>query len=193
MAVGKKGELTKRKIFAIAMRLFKEKGYDNVTVDEIVNEAGIAKGTFYIYFQTKAHVVAETFMEMDIYYENSMKRIANINSSMEKLRLLLEDTIYIQEDYLGYDLSVIGYRTQLKSHIEYSMDKERPLYRYMTQLIREGQDNGEINKDAEPEYYAKILLRGIRGATYEWCISHNNYDYVEDGKRYIKHLLKILR
>lgn len=61
MAVGKKGEQTKRKIFAIAMRLFKEKGYDNVTVDEIVKEAEIAKGTFYIYFPTKAHIVGKIF------------------------------------------------------------------------------------------------------------------------------------
>ena len=32
--------------------LFREKGFSNVTVDEIVREAGIAKGTFYIYFPT---------------------------------------------------------------------------------------------------------------------------------------------
>lgn len=50
MAVRKKGQKTKRKIFNTAMKLFKEKGYDNVTVDEIVAGAEIAKGTFYIYF-----------------------------------------------------------------------------------------------------------------------------------------------
>lgn len=193
MAVGKKGEKTKRKIFVTAMKLFKEKGYDNVTVDEIVKEAEIAKGTFYIYFRTKAHIVAEVFTELDINYENSMKKVEALESSLEKLRSLLNDAIEIQRDYVGYDLSVIGYRAQLELHIEYSMDVERPLYKYVAELIREGQKCGEFNEEDTPEYYARILIRSIRGAMYEWCVSHNNYDFVEDGKKYIDNLLKILK
>lgn len=193
MAVGKKGEKTKRKIFVTAMKLFKEKGYDNVTVDEIVKEAEIAKGTFYIYFRTKAHIVAEVFTELDINYEKSMKKVEFLGSSVEKVKKLLNDAIEIQRDYVGYDLSIIGYRAQLELHIEYSMDEERPLYQYTAKLIREGQMRGEFNKDNTPEYYTKILIRSIRGAIYEWCVSYNNYDFVEDGKKYIENLLKILK
>ena len=163
MAVGKKGEKTKRKIFVTAMKLFKEKGYDNVTVDEIVKEAEIAKGTFYIYFRTKAHIVAEVFTELDINYEKSMKKVEFLGSSVEKVKKLLNDAIEIQRDYVGYDLSTIGYRAQLELHIEYSMDEERPLYQYTAKLIREGQMRGEFNKDNTPEYYTKILIRSIRG------------------------------
>lgn len=193
MAVGKKGEKTKRKIFVTAMKLFKEKGYDNVTVDEIVKEAEIAKGTFYIYFRTKAHIVAEVFTELDINYENSMKKVEALESSLEKLRSLLNDAIEIQRDYVGYDLTMIGYRAQLELHIDYSMDAKRPLYKYVAELIREGQKCGELNEDDTPEYYARILIRSIRGAMYEWCVSYNNYDFVEDGKKYIDNLLKILK
>lgn len=192
MAVGEKGKKTKHKIFRTAIRLFKEEGYDNVTVDEIVKEAGIAKGTFYIYFETKAQIVAEIFMEMDIFYEDSMKKIENLTSSIEKIRLLFEDIIDIQNNYVGYDLSVIGYRTQLETHMEYSMDKKRTIYRYVTALVKEGQSKGEINKDELPEYYAKILLRSVRGAIYEWCLSNNNYDFAEDSKKYLRCLMKIL-
>jgi len=44
---------TKKNIFEIAGRLFKEKGYDNTTIDEITKEAGIGKGTFFNYFPSK--------------------------------------------------------------------------------------------------------------------------------------------
>ncbi len=87
---------------------------------------------------------------------------------MEKLKKLLNDAIEIQRDYVGYDLSTIGYRAQLELHIEYSMDEERPLYQYTAKLIREGRMRGEFNKDNTPEYYTKILIRSIRGAIYEW-------------------------
>lgn len=40
-------------IIASAARLFREKGVRAVSIDEIVQGAGVAKGTFYLYFKTK--------------------------------------------------------------------------------------------------------------------------------------------
>ncbi|MFD0714368.1 TetR/AcrR family transcriptional regulator [Paenibacillus sp. GCM10027626] len=40
-----------------AIALFKQKGYDNVTVEEITLQSGIAKGTFFNYFPKKEHVL----------------------------------------------------------------------------------------------------------------------------------------
>lgn len=73
------------------------------------------------------------------------------------------------------------------------MDTERPLYKYVTGLIREGQRRGEFNLEDTPEYYTKILIRSIRGAIYEWGISYNDYDFIEDGKKYIEKILKMLK
>lgn len=44
---------TKQLIFIQAIKLFKEKGYDHVTVQEIASTCGIAKGTFFNYFSKK--------------------------------------------------------------------------------------------------------------------------------------------
>ena len=49
----KKGERRKQELLQIAYRMFVEKGYDNTSVDEIIAEAGIAKGTYYYYFPSK--------------------------------------------------------------------------------------------------------------------------------------------
>ena len=49
----KKGEQRKQELLKIAYRMFIEKGYDNTSVDEIIAEAGIAKGTYYYYFPSK--------------------------------------------------------------------------------------------------------------------------------------------
>lgn len=43
----------KHEITKIAYKLFLTKGYDNTSVDEIIKEAGIAKGTYYYYFESK--------------------------------------------------------------------------------------------------------------------------------------------
>ena len=49
----KKGEQRKQELLKRAYRRFIEKGYENTGVDEIIAEAGIAKGTYYYYFPSK--------------------------------------------------------------------------------------------------------------------------------------------
>ena len=44
---------TKQKLLDAADALVKEKGFDAMSVDEIVALCGVAKGTFYHYFETK--------------------------------------------------------------------------------------------------------------------------------------------
>jgi AcrR family transcriptional regulator len=48
---------THRRIYACAMRLFQERGYDEVTVAHIVAAAGVSVPTFYDHFPSKEHIV----------------------------------------------------------------------------------------------------------------------------------------
>ena len=41
------------KILNAAWKLFEEKGYDNTTVDEIIEATDTSKGTFYNYYKSK--------------------------------------------------------------------------------------------------------------------------------------------
>ena len=47
---------TKRKIFETAVRLIKEIGYNNVTISEICKAAGVAKGSFYVHYNSKEDI-----------------------------------------------------------------------------------------------------------------------------------------
>lgn len=55
----RKKEQTRRRIFQVALRLFDERGYDQVTVNEIAEAAGVAKVTLFSYFPTKECLVTD--------------------------------------------------------------------------------------------------------------------------------------
>ena len=52
-----RSDATKKKLFDAAMELIGERGFSDASVDEIVDRAGVAKGTVYYHFAGKAELV----------------------------------------------------------------------------------------------------------------------------------------
>ena len=50
---------TKRKLITAGLELIKESGFDAINVEDITKKAGVAKGTFYIYFKRKEDIVLD--------------------------------------------------------------------------------------------------------------------------------------
>ena len=57
--VMRKGERRKQELLDIAYRMFISRGYENTSIDDIIAEAGIAKGTYYYYFESKEQTLEE--------------------------------------------------------------------------------------------------------------------------------------
>ena len=84
-------ELNKKKkkdaLFNTAFELFTTKGLTKTTISDIVNQAGVAKGTFYLYFKDKydirnklvSHKTGELFFrahELNLFSRNCLFRVA---------------------------------------------------------------------------------------------------------------------
>ena len=69
----KKGEKRKQALLKIAYDMFLSRGYENTSVDEIIAEAQIAKGTYYYYFPSKEKML-EDVIEMMIEREAETAR-----------------------------------------------------------------------------------------------------------------------
>ncbi|WP_238824187.1 TetR/AcrR family transcriptional regulator [Anoxybacillus sp. LAT_11] len=65
-----------------ALQLFQTQGYDETTVLQITNEAGVAKGTFFNYFRTKEEVLQSVFFShMERVYEKMKKMNMSIGAN----------------------------------------------------------------------------------------------------------------
>ena len=61
---GEKGERRKQELLKIAYRMFIQKGYEETSIDEIIAEAHIAKGTYYYHFPSKEATLEEVINMM---------------------------------------------------------------------------------------------------------------------------------
>ena len=74
----KKGERRKDELIRIAYTKFLENGYEQTSVDEIINEAQIAKGTFYHYFQSKEQILEQV---VEMVMQKGLERADNVLGS----------------------------------------------------------------------------------------------------------------
>lgn len=58
-------QATRERVFAAALRLFDERGYEETSVEDVVRAARVARGTFYVHFPTKDDVLVELIRRTD--------------------------------------------------------------------------------------------------------------------------------
>lgn len=90
----------KEEIIEAALDLFAEKGYFNSRVAEIVEEVGIAKGTFYLYFNSKK----ELFLEMINLFELLVIKNINLDILDDNESSLIEKLSQITQNYFEFYL-----------------------------------------------------------------------------------------
>ena len=86
----------KELIASSAKKVILEKGYKNISVEDITNEAGIAKGSFYTYFKSKNLVIDYILEEVIAKRKNEFKldkrkSLENTIKSLVRTRIKLDD------------------------------------------------------------------------------------------------------
>jgi AcrR family transcriptional regulator len=69
----KEAEVRREELLAVATDLFIERGYERTSIERITTEAGVAKGTFYLYFDSKQDLLAQM---VDAYGDELLRQLA---------------------------------------------------------------------------------------------------------------------
>lgn len=93
------GQMGDRRITIIeqAMKLFATKGYHSTSIKEIADESGIAKGTFYNYFESKQDIMLSILKYYTEMMNQELDRIANDHSLNAKDIFLKQIHFQFQE------------------------------------------------------------------------------------------------
>lgn len=86
MRIAKNGEIRKQELLDAALDLFAEKGYDNTSINDIIEKVGVTKGAFYYYFKSKEQVLDEIVEKFNEYDAQIFREVmAETAPAVEKL------------------------------------------------------------------------------------------------------------
>ena len=104
---------TRGKIVSAAWKLFYEQGYDDTTVEEIVEESGTSKGSFYHYFSGKDALLSSLSDLFDDKYQELIPTLEEDMDSFEKLMYLNQELFLMIDNSVSLDLVARMYSSQL--------------------------------------------------------------------------------
>lgn len=167
---------TKGKIVSTAWRLFYQQGYDDTTIEEIVEESGTSRGSFYHYFEGKealltslSYLFDEKYIELEGTMDAAMSPIEKLKYMNLELFLMIENTVPVEllSKLFAAQMSVGGVRDLLNPN--------RTYYRMLRQVSMEGQRQGLFKEELSVNDIVKAYAVFERGLMYDWCISGGNY------------------
>lgn len=186
---------TREKVRSSAMDLLSSRGYEQVTVEEICEHAGVSKGTFYVYFKSKDQVILEEYLSIDEHMLSILDELDEDEmSSLEKLTAVHAGVL----DYssaLGVAKMKVLYQSQVQpSRVDPVLAHEdRVLYVALEDLMLEAQQSGEVRSDLSGSELVLILRQSLRGLLYTWCLHNGSFDLQEAGENFREVLLEGLK
>jgi AcrR family transcriptional regulator len=144
-------------LLSAARTVFAKKGYDDSTVAEIVGRAGVAQGTFYLYFPGKeslAGAFAEQLSER--FAEVAAQKSARSRSFDSALVRLFEAAYVVADEHR--DIFLVANRgLELVDDLDEWMNRTAPAREWLEQFIRDWQEQGAIDSRVRPAVTARVL------------------------------------
>jgi len=174
----------KEEIKNAAWELFYEKGYEETTVNDIIEKANTSKGGFYYYFKAKDELLHSLYSFFDREYEKFYENMDKNLNSLIQLKQLSQYVSYFIEGNVSSGLLAALYQSQLaKKRQDCFLNPDRYYNRLVRKIITEGQAKKEIRDDLSVEELAHHVLLLERGIIMDWCVQNGAFSLGDFGTR----------
>ena len=185
---------TKGKIIKAAWDLFYEQGYDDTTVEEIIERSGTSKGSFYHYFEGKDALFESLSYIFDDEYSRLQDNMPEEQNAFDKLLYLNEKLFSMIENRIDIELLKRLYSTQLVTKGEkHLLDSKRVYYKLLKKIVTEGQEKGELKEDMSVNEIVKLYAMCERALLYDWCLCNGEYSLKQYAKKTMPMFLKEIK
>jgi TetR/AcrR family fatty acid metabolism transcriptional regulator len=176
-----------RRIIDAAAKVFAKKGFYKAKVSEIAQEAGIADGTIYIYFDHKDDILISLFEEkMKEVLDNMRKEISVESDPLKKIEKFALVHLKLIKD--NKDMAEI-IQVELRQSSKFMKNYRNPrFFEYLDligDIIREGKQRGTVREDILPGIAKRAFFGALDEMSRFWVLSKKPKYDIETASRQI--------
>ena len=176
----------RERILEKAQDLFYTQGFRNTGINQIIEESGTAKASFYQYFKSKDDLAIAYLKYYESHIVNAMDRLMSKHTHINKFfkawpRVLFRDIKYMKK-FNGCPFA--NFVSQLESDDSGPVADEvhhiiQRMYDNLEKYFKQCIDRGELSKNQDPRELAKRVLHVYQGGMMMAKIS-GDLSYVEN-------------
>ena len=177
-----KSQETKAKIFRAAKHILQKKGYEQLSIKNICEEAGVSNGSFYHHFKTKDDLLSYYIEEQPGINPDLLDMPATPDEARQAI-------IYVYLNYVHYcqNLGVdfmANYYTPKNQSLNPLIWSKRP-YPIVTvsDYLRKAIDARVVSPAASLEEIATDIRMIVIGNVFEWCLKGGDTDFEGNMRR----------
>ena len=174
-----------------AEKLLKTNGFNALCVEDITKAAGVAKGTFYIYFKHKEDIVAEICRGYFKEIEDQLEQMKTHDIS-EKLAIYFDS---FMRAVMLYGINIC--REWIRGAIDpktapdnTDMTKWQYDVEMLKNILNNAIKNNELKKDTPTELLTHMIISELYGMMTCWCMSDGEFEPTEWTKKFADMPLK---
>ncbi|MFJ5766311.1 TetR family transcriptional regulator [Lysinibacillus sp. NPDC093210] len=153
-----------KRIVTSAIQLFKEQGIDKIKIADIVKRAGIAQGTFYLYFPSKMSLMpAIAKVMVDNMFEAIQKNVDDQAPLIEKFNQLV-DTIFMMTREHKELVAIIYAGLSASDYLKDWVNAYTPYYNWLRNELDSAKSKGEIFIAVDSYATSKMVFGLIESA-----------------------------
>src|SRR5688572_24556204 len=163
----RKKDETRQRIFREAIGLFRERGFEATTVDEITERADVAKGTFFNYFPRKEAVLAYlSERRLEDLEGDLATTLSRGRSARERLMTIFTCAASAYEG--DRELSRFVFNELMTRAFQPSEEVSLRWQKLCLEVIEEGRESGELRPDLDPVRAESLLASVYIATVYLW-------------------------
>jgi TetR/AcrR family fatty acid metabolism transcriptional regulator len=190
MATARPAAVDKRRVILdAAVRVFARQGFHACRVSDIADEAGVAYGLVYHYFQSKDEVLDTLFLERwDVMLEAIAeidRREAHAREKLHAIASFIVDSYRHDPDVMK--VIIVEVTRAANSFGATHLDKIGEAYRQIAGIVRTAQADGSFRTDITAEFAALAFYGTIEQVLTGWIfglLEEGDEEY-EQAKRYV--------
>lgn len=159
----------KQMVYSTAIQLFGKYGYDGLAVDRICHDAGISKGSFFQYFESKSHLLEFTILIFDDYlakWVDELRRQETAVLLRDRLAYLYQSLV-VNAKLHASEQKFYLFVTHALDHagvVVEGIDLEQHFRAYIEDIVQRAVTTGEIRADIEvglTAYLVSIVIEAL--------------------------------
>lgn len=195
---------TKQQLINCAEILFREKGFKKTRVIDITNLAGVAKGTFYIYFETKNAIVDEIIIGKFVkVFLDILENTAEKKEPLEFIDYIIDENVakmlenhtlvaMAHDESILEEMNIHEFRDDYRRYgVENFLIKISEKY---TDSIKKNLEKGVkqgVFREVDTELYSKMLFYMVHNAI-EFAHFHSEPSDVKTVSEELKIMIKLI-